>query len=295
MSGARPSGIDDHSIAQLAQTWRINEYHLLSPLPTEDRPQNVPMSLESAPIPEGSTSRRDPKNVFTPLPNGDANLAHLPEGITITEWEEKSKEGLDVFLPGETKIVRRYVRYPGFLATTPTTSRDQIKTHVTNDTSNKDTGDKREQVRNNWSEEDRTKDEDEYKTRVLDILLAGDGHSGWGEFKIYGRVRPSDGLITILKEYVCCFTSYFIKCLNANNTILGVFSLVKRRLETVDAGYTAGTSLVEEPVLEKGKLADILWEDGEIHCHLQKHMVTKVSLLWLEGVNIPIHPDRGWL
>lgn len=29
------------------------------------------------------------------------------------------------------------------------------------------------------------------------------GHSSWGEFRIIGRVRPYDGLVCLLKDYVC--------------------------------------------------------------------------------------------
>ena len=42
----------------------------------------------------------------------------------------------------------------------------------------------------------------EYNVRVQDILLVGEGHSGWGEFRLLGRVRPADGFVSIIKEYV---------------------------------------------------------------------------------------------
>ena len=44
-------------------------------------------------------------------------------------------------------------------------------------------------------------DEESYASRVVDILLSGEGHSGWGEFRILGRVRPIDGFISVIKEY----------------------------------------------------------------------------------------------
>lgn len=48
-------------------------------------------------------------------------------------------------------------------------------------------------------------DEESYASRVVDILLSGEGHSGWGEFRIMGRVRPIDGFISVIKEYVGVF------------------------------------------------------------------------------------------
>ncbi|KIJ18312.1 hypothetical protein PAXINDRAFT_167501 [Paxillus involutus ATCC 200175] len=37
---------------------------------------------------------------------------------------------------------------------------------------------------------------------VIDIIILGEGHSAWGQFSLYGRVRPWDGFITFTKEYV---------------------------------------------------------------------------------------------
>ncbi|KAI6037966.1 hypothetical protein EDC04DRAFT_3141777 [Pisolithus marmoratus] len=37
---------------------------------------------------------------------------------------------------------------------------------------------------------------------VGDIIVIGEGHSAWGQFNLYGRVRPLDGLFSLLKEYV---------------------------------------------------------------------------------------------
>ncbi|KAJ3882267.1 hypothetical protein F5051DRAFT_449338 [Lentinula edodes] len=40
------------------------------------------------------------------------------------------------------------------------------------------------------------------ETRVLDIIITGEGHSSWGEFRLIGRVRPCDGLISLSKDYI---------------------------------------------------------------------------------------------
>jgi len=35
------------------------------------------------------------------------------------------------------------------------------------------------------------------------MLITLKGHSAWGQFSLYGRLRPLDGLISLIKEYVC--------------------------------------------------------------------------------------------
>jgi len=42
----------------------------------------------------------------------------------------------------------------------------------------------------------------EYAKRVREILIAGEGHSAWGQFALIGRVRPGDGFMTLSKEYL---------------------------------------------------------------------------------------------
>lgn len=37
---------------------------------------------------------------------------------------------------------------------------------------------------------------------VKDVLITGEGHSSWGDFFLFGRVRPSDGFFCLSKEYV---------------------------------------------------------------------------------------------
>ncbi|KAI6022928.1 hypothetical protein PISMIDRAFT_356063 [Pisolithus microcarpus 441] len=40
-----------------------------------------------------------------------------------------------------------------------------------------------------------------HQQSVGDIIVIGEGHSAWGQFNLYGRVRPLDGLLSLLKEY----------------------------------------------------------------------------------------------
>ncbi|KAI0314702.1 hypothetical protein OF83DRAFT_420640 [Amylostereum chailletii] len=42
----------------------------------------------------------------------------------------------------------------------------------------------------------------EYVARVREVLIAGEGHSAWGQFNLIGRIRPSDGFIALSKEYL---------------------------------------------------------------------------------------------
>ncbi|PPR05093.1 hypothetical protein CVT24_010080 [Panaeolus cyanescens] len=39
-------------------------------------------------------------------------------------------------------------------------------------------------------------------SRVLDVIITGEGHSAWGQFNLVGRVRPCDGFVSLCKDYV---------------------------------------------------------------------------------------------
>jgi len=43
---------------------------------------------------------------------------------------------------------------------------------------------------------------------VRDIIVKGVGHSAMGQFNVYGRIRPTDGLFCLSKEFVGCFPSF---------------------------------------------------------------------------------------
>ncbi|KAI9435814.1 hypothetical protein H4582DRAFT_2168347 [Lactarius indigo] len=64
----------------------------------------------------------------------------------------------------------------------------------------------------------------EYAKRVREILIAGEGHSAWGQFALIGRVRPGDGYITLSKEYIdgdrgkWLYRGYFVGDVHGNFT-----------------------------------------------------------------------------
>ncbi|KAF9078452.1 hypothetical protein BDP27DRAFT_1309604 [Rhodocollybia butyracea] len=68
-----------------------------------------------------------------------------------------------------------------------------------------------------------TNDDDEtLRQRVLDIIITGEGHSSWGEFRLIGRVRPRDGFISLSKDYIngdrgkWLYRGYLVGNLNSN-------------------------------------------------------------------------------
>lgn len=44
--------------------------------------------------------------------------------------------------------------------------------------------------------------DDEWIETITDTLITGEGHSSWGAFRLRGRIRPWDGMITLVKDYV---------------------------------------------------------------------------------------------
>ncbi|KAG2151014.1 uncharacterized protein EDB93DRAFT_316413 [Suillus bovinus] len=57
---------------------------------------------------------------------------------------------------------------------------------------------------------------------IQDIIVVGEGHSAWGQFNLMGRVRPCDGFVTLLKEYVAgdrgqwLYRGYLVGGINGN-------------------------------------------------------------------------------
>lgn len=109
---------------------------------------------------------RDP---LTILPAGDPLLAYVPPNVVITE----DNGALSFTLPSS------FSSSP-YSSPPPTYVQYNALEHK------------------NYSAEEH----EAYRRRVQDIILTGDGHSGWGEFRLVGRVRPCDGFVSILKEYV---------------------------------------------------------------------------------------------
>ncbi|KAL5525167.1 hypothetical protein ACEPAF_9036 [Sanghuangporus sanghuang] len=175
LAGAWPSKLQDILVAQHNQTWRLREYHLLASPSSQTR-------YTAPSVSELNGTTEDP----VPLPVGDAILAHIPDGVAI-RFDHST---LTLTLPSSFSPppsvpsvnseplprVYTYTRCRGHSSSEP------------NGGSNGQSADDEE-------------DEESYASRVVDILLSGEGHSGWGEFRILGRVRPVDGFISIMKEY----------------------------------------------------------------------------------------------
>ncbi|KAE9389799.1 hypothetical protein BT96DRAFT_1002898 [Gymnopus androsaceus JB14] len=137
-------------VAQHKQTWKLREYHLLSPSDT-----CLLLGVNSDPEP------------VTP---GSALQAYFPLGTHI----EETAQGLVITEPGAGKTPLLYERTTGL----------QGKPLPTNKDTEDETG------------------LNSRKRHVLDVIITGEGHSSWGEFRLIGRVRPCDGFISLSKDYV---------------------------------------------------------------------------------------------
>ncbi|EJD05020.1 uncharacterized protein FOMMEDRAFT_166723 [Fomitiporia mediterranea MF3/22] len=191
LAGAKPSKLQDCLIGQHSQTWRIREYHLLAPVASSvssstSNSSSLPFSSlnssNSGPTTQSNGTTNDP----IPLPIGDPVFAHIPDGYSI----EDDPSWLRITLPSSYSpppssyssgtdpppLVYNYTRYPGPGSNEVNGSIEKSSAEI-------------------------GADRGSYASRVVDILIRGEGHSGWGEFRLIGRVRPVDGFITILKEY----------------------------------------------------------------------------------------------
>jgi len=58
--------------------------------------------------------------------------------------------------------------------------------------------------------------------QIQDIVILGEGHSAWGQFNLFGRVRPCDGFVSFMKEYVegdrgrWLYRGYLVGSINGN-------------------------------------------------------------------------------
>lgn len=145
-------------------------------------PFSSPGSSSSSTYQSSSSNPQVSNNLNpSPLPEGDALDAHIPDTAFITE----SLGALKVMLPAPTT---------GTSSLQPTTftyqrySPELVKEH----------------------ENRRAEGGVVYGKRVRDILLKGEGHSSWGGFKLIGRVRRCDGFVSVSKVYV---SAIFFLCL----------------------------------------------------------------------------------
>ncbi|THH07596.1 hypothetical protein EW145_g3269 [Phellinidium pouzarii] len=204
LEGCAPNKLRDCVLAQHNQTWRIREHHLATCSSSHASPTPPPSSLSTA------ESTGIPTVDPSPLPVGDPICAHIPDGASISE----SSEGLTITVAslagGLQPAVYTYQRY------SPTRARafnlsetSSIDTSVSVSGGSNDGERGIVNVKGKESDaRDGDGDGDEYRSagsryaaHVRDIILTGEGHSGWGEFRIVGRVRPSDGFVSAMKEY----------------------------------------------------------------------------------------------
>ncbi|KAJ7730263.1 hypothetical protein DFH07DRAFT_849222 [Mycena maculata] len=145
-------------------------------------PGNNLTSSFPLPGPTSAVVADDDADNTNPLSAGDPLRAYVPTGTHIIE----TREGLEVRDPNRPAVMRYYRAASG------TPARDK------NDEPDRLPGD------------------------VQDIIITGEGHSAWGQFKLVGRVRPCDGFISLCKEYVdhdrgkWIYRGYLVGNINSN-------------------------------------------------------------------------------
>lgn len=157
-----------------------------------------------------STDQHDSQGLEpTPLPVGEALRAHLPPSgvltiaevadslvFTLPESYESPPAGMTPFTTESTEAADR----PGQSYQGSGKTVNYVYQRYRPDSE-----------KHNGLEGDAS-----YAARVKDIIVIGEGHSSWGEFKLLGRVRPFDGLLHLSKEYVStlssslAFTPFFV-------------------------------------------------------------------------------------
>ncbi|KAI0076883.1 hypothetical protein K474DRAFT_1597216 [Panus rudis PR-1116 ss-1] len=165
LSGAPPQTLHRSLVAQHRQTWKLREYHLVE-FDTE-----VDNNIDTAP------------HSVRPLGPGNPSRGYIPNGTELDE----TVDTLEIFEQGSREaIIYR--------------SCDSIKKDI------------------------QKMGSDKWKGKVKDVIVTGEvrcprfpppthlysrrsvnytqGHSAWGQFNLIGRVRPSDGFISLSKEYV---------------------------------------------------------------------------------------------
>ncbi|KDQ55953.1 hypothetical protein JAAARDRAFT_36742 [Jaapia argillacea MUCL 33604] len=163
LSGAPPVILHNSLVAQHRQTWKLREHHLLY----YPSPASSPTSSPS------SSSSSSSFSAASPLLPGDPLRAWLPPGIKVQE----TSEGVEVWEPGRAESVK-YTRLDKALER----GLEGINSSLA--PRNKNGGRKLSGVRSR------------------DVIITGEGHSAWGQFQLIGRIRPTDGLISLSKEYM---------------------------------------------------------------------------------------------
>ena len=150
----------------------------------------APRSAESRYEGSSASKTNGVTNDPTPLPVGDAILAHIPDGLAVQD----DNSTLTLTLPSSFSP-------PPSVPPVNSEPLPRVYTYTRCRGHNSSVQNGQVSVVKRRDEED----EESYASRVVDILLSGEGHSGWGEFRILGCVRPIDGFISVMKEYVGVF------------------------------------------------------------------------------------------
>jgi hypothetical protein len=181
-------------IGHQSQVWRITEHHLVPPKgKNRAKIQNLQSKDKDAPP--------QPTEKFEPVPVGPATRGYVPHPIHIQEEQggirvEAPEGAPGVFYKTWTELA------DGSQGFEPTHHEDDFD--FDSEWVDPYGWDGWDSPDKEAEETDNTKanpDGDENEPAIGDIILTGGGHSAWGSFQLRGRVRPWDGLVTLLKEY----------------------------------------------------------------------------------------------
>ncbi|KLO16536.1 hypothetical protein SCHPADRAFT_937878 [Schizopora paradoxa] len=222
LTGAPPQTLHSSLIAKHNQTWKLREYHLLADVPYSSDAPGPSRSSPKSHVPSGmpvvdpfpSTDQQQQQHEGQrlqpkPLPVGEALRAHLPPSsvLTITELADTLK-----FVLPES-----YESPPSGMTPFTTESSESADRPGQGFHSNSK---KVEYVYHRYRPENEKRvgveGDVSYAARVKDIIIVGEGHSSWGEFKLLGRIRAFDGLVCLSKEYTegdrgrWCYRGYLV-------------------------------------------------------------------------------------
>lgn len=189
LAGAAPQTLQASLIAQHRQTWKLREHHLLADVPFADT-SSWSTDSDSADAADGQG--RGEGLHPTPLPEGEALRAHLPPSDLLAVTE--TPEGVALSLPSSymSPLVEASARAGDRHLGASSSSSSAFTTYTY----------KRYRPEDQRHKGGKKEGGVAYAARVRDIILTGEGHSSWGEFKLMGRIRRFDGFIHLVKEYV---------------------------------------------------------------------------------------------
>ncbi|EIM88647.1 uncharacterized protein STEHIDRAFT_109023 [Stereum hirsutum FP-91666 SS1] len=195
LSGAPPPTLLRALVARHQQTWKLREYHLLSPeVPNGNSGTTTTTTNNNNNTNNTNTNTQNVPDQYCPLSMGDPLTAYLPMGVDISVVGG-GQERLEVREPGRRETLVYYrcplPSVPSTDAPTAPSTSNPLAASMTTTTTTTTTQDKLEPVT-----------QPTYQRHVHEVLLTGEGHSAWGQFNLVGRVRPYDGLVSLSKVYL---------------------------------------------------------------------------------------------